>query len=244
MQAPEYSWRIPPAAAKPVTGTPWIIAITERLLTSVRNGLKWLGKALLKLIEWIFEHLGGRPESQGGALPSLGLHWSLYLLIALIAAALLFVIWRRRIFRRRGKPAALAEVPLVRLEDEALTADRLPEDSWIELAEQCLREQNYLHALRAFFLANLAWLGRSEFIVIHTGKTNREYEIELRRRARPFPEARELFAANVASFERAWYGRHEVTLEQVDEFRRRTASMKSTLTPRHEAPVLQPEPAV
>jgi hypothetical protein len=128
-------------------------------------------------------------------------------------------------------PAPAETVPVVRLEEERLTADRLPEEAWLELAEKCLREENYLHAQRAFFLANLAWLGRLEFLAIHPGKTNREFELELRRRARPYPEARELFSGNVARFERAWYGRHEVSQQQAEELRERSSAMKSILAP-------------
>lgn len=244
MEAPAYAWRIPAPVVR-ASKMPWIVSITDHLLTSVKNGLKTLGHLLVKIVEWIFDHLGVSPDSQGGAAPALGLHWSLYILIAVIVAALAFVIWRRRIFsRRRAKAAATADVPLIRLDDEALTADRLPEESWLELAEQCLREENFLHALRAFFLANLAWLGRIEYIAIHPGKTNHEYEIELRRRTRSLPDARDLFAANIAAFERAWYGRHHVAREQVEEFRQRVLAMKRAVAPAPQALALQPEAAV
>jgi hypothetical protein len=72
-------------------------------------------------------------------------------------------------------------------------------------------------------------LGRSHFLIIHPGKTNREYELELRRKARAFPEARQLFAANVLAFERAWYGQHEVSAEGAAEFQARIESMKQAL---------------
>ncbi len=117
----------------------------------------------------------------------------------------------------------------MRLEDESVTPDQLPEDEWIAMAENCIGERNYQLALRAFYLANLAWLGRREWIAIHPGKTNREYEGDLRRRARSFPEARALFAENLAAFERSWYGLYPVTLEAVEHFRGRTGRMKALL---------------
>jgi hypothetical protein len=130
--------------------------------------------------------------------------------------------------RARPKPAAPA-LQAVRLDAEDLTADRLPEDGWLELAARSIAEGNFRFALRAYYLANLAWLGRHEFLTIHPGKTNREYELELRRRARGFAEARQQFAANIAAFERAWYGQHAVSAEDAAEFRERTESTKSTL---------------
>jgi hypothetical protein len=109
----------------------------------------------------------------------------------------------------------------------------LPEERWLELADECLREENFRLALRALYLANLAWLGWCEFLTIDAGKTNREYELELKRRARAFPEARGLFTGNVAAFERAWYGLHEVSREDVGEFRGRVDQMKAILPASH-----------
>jgi hypothetical protein len=235
VQRAEYAWHNPPPAAKPGGKMPWIVSVTDRMVHAMKDGLSALGKLIVKVLEWIFDHLGVHPNSQGGALPGGGLHWSLYAAMGIIIAALIWVVWRRRLFaRRKAKPAAGEPVPVVRLDEEGLTADRLPEAAWLEMAEQKLREENFLLALRAFYLANLAWLGQSEFLAIHPGKTNHEYEIELRRRGRPFPEARDLFAANIATFERAWYGRHEVSREQVEEFRDRAAAMKRVLAPPRE----------
>jgi hypothetical protein len=232
VQAPSYAWRIPPPAAKAAGATPWIVTITDRMVNGLKNGLKELGKLIMKVLEWIFDRLGVQPNPQGGALPSAGLHWSLYVLMAIILAVLAWAIYRRRMFqRRRAQPAGAEAVPVVRLDEEGLSADRLPEEAWLELAAQCLREEKLRLALRAFFLANLAWLGRLEFLSLDPGKTNREFELELRRRARAFPEARELFSANVAGFERAWYGQHDVSRRQVDELRERSDAMKRTLTP-------------
>jgi hypothetical protein len=148
--------------------------------------------------------------------------------VILVLAALLAA----RILRaRRARPRAVgvSVAVAVRLEDESVTPDQLPEDQWIEMAEKCLREQNHRLALRAFYLANLAWLGRREFIAIHPGKTNREYEGDLRRRASGFAEARGLFAENLAAFERAWYGLHQVTPEAVELFRERNNRVKALL---------------
>jgi len=57
----------------------------------------------------------------------------------------------------------------------------------------------------------------------------------VRRRARDFPEARAMFAVNVASFERAWYGRHSVTVEDTDAFRDRLRQIKAAMAPKEMA---------
>ena len=180
------------------------------------------------MIRWLFD--SSTSAAPSGAAPAHALSVGIYALIAviLLMAALLVV----RILRvRRARPhGAAASVPvLVRLEDESITPDQLPEDRWIAMAEDCLREQNYRLALRAFYLANLAWLGRHEWIAINPGKTNGEYKGDLRRRAREFPEARDLFAENLAAFERTWYGLHRVDSEAVASFRERNLRMKSIL---------------
>jgi hypothetical protein len=161
----------------------------------------------------------------------LGLHWSVYAIIAALLALVAVIVWRLR--RAKTKPARTlaAGGVAISLQDENLLADRLPEEEWIALAESCAREADYRAALRALYLANLAWLGRHGSIAIHPGKTNREYEMEVRRRAREFPEARALFAENIASFERAWYGTHSVTAEDTDAFRERLRQIKAAMAP-------------
>jgi hypothetical protein len=140
-----------------------------------------------------------------------------------------WMVWRaRRLGRKPGSAAPPSTVP-VRLDDEGLTADRLPEAGWLEMAERCLADGNPRLALRAFYLANLAWLGRQELLTIDPGNSNHEFEVELRRRARHSPEARELFSANVRAFERAWYGLHEVFEADAREFRQRGEEMKARL---------------
>ena len=98
------------------------------------------------------------------------------------------------------------------------------------MAAQAIADGNLRLALRAFYLANLAWLGRQEFIRIHPGKTNREFELELRRRTRAYPEARDLFSANVLAFERVWYGLHDVSEDDLTLFRDRSGEIKRILS--------------
>jgi hypothetical protein len=136
-----------------------------------------------------------------------------------------------RWFRASRRPAETA-IPGGLLAASPLDAEDvnpldLPEQGWIEMAEGSLRAGNWRLAMRAFYLASLSWLGRRELIAIHPGKTNREYQTELRRRTRTSPGMRELFAGNVAAYERCWYGMHDPLPEDVVEFRRRAEDMKA-----------------
>lgn len=180
-----------------------------------------------RLLKWLREKFSSPSSHETGAPPGRALHWSVYAIIAALLALAGLIAWRLR--RAKSKPARMlgAGGVAVSLHDENLLADRLPEEEWIALAENCAGGGDYRAALRALYLANLAWLGSHEWIAIHPGKTNREYELEVRRRAREFPEARALFAVNVINFERAWYGTHSVTAEDTEAFRQRLQQIKA-----------------
>jgi hypothetical protein len=107
-----------------------------------------------------------------------------------------------------------------------VTADQLPEDSWYAMADHCFASGQFRFGLRALYLAALAGLAHESWIAIHPGKTNHEYETELCRRARAFPDACELFSKNVEQFEQVWYGDYPVSFEDCEIFRARTAEMK------------------
>lgn len=233
MESHEYDWRLPPAIATPVKRS-WAARLTDRIIAGFKSVAGSIYRAFRRFREWV---RGNRaPQPQPGTLPDTGLHWSLYALTGAVVLAAMAVWWRRSLSRReKPKSAADGLAAVIRLDADDLSADRLPEERWIELAAQCLQEGNFRLALRALYLANLAWLGRREFLAIDAGKTNREYELELRRRARAFPDARSVFAQNVAAFERAWYGLHEVSPEDIATFRARIDQMKSILPAVEEA---------
>ncbi|HXB72472.1 MAG TPA: DUF4129 domain-containing protein [Candidatus Acidoferrales bacterium] len=235
VQAHEYDWRLPGDRAASSKNESWIVDATDRAMASLQRGGRSLRKALGGFFKWLLRQFGGAPEPAAGAAPVTALHLSIYLLIGLLMAAGLWLAWQKRRAHRAKAAPDRAPAVAVPLDKEDLTPDRLPEEQWLEMAARCLNEQNFRLALRAFYLANLAWLGRTQWVTIHAGKTNREYELELSRKARTFPEARGLFAANMIAFERAWYGLHAVAAEDVDAFRGRVQHMKGTLLPPNEA---------
>ena len=104
------------------------------------------------------------------------------------------------------------------LNDENIAADQLPEEGWLKMAREMIAQGNLRLALRAFYLAGLANLAARQMIAIASFKSNREYETELRRRARALPVVQNAFSQNVAAFDRAWYGLHEVTQEALQQF--------------------------
>jgi Domain of unknown function (DUF4129) len=229
MQSSEYDWRVPAPPATGPQAAPWLVRVTDRLIEGLKSIFRAIGKGIDAVIDWLKGLFQVAPVPKGGSPPTAGLHWSLYLLIAFVVLLTAWIAWRRRWFQPRAKPTAAPALEAIRLDAEHLTADRLPEESWLELAARSLQDQNFRFALRAYYLANLAFLGRSQYLTIHPGKTNREYQLELRRKARPFAEARELFAVNIAAFERAWYGLHDVTADDAAGFHQRIQRIKAAM---------------
>jgi hypothetical protein len=226
MQSHEYDWRLPPAANSPSERS-WLVRLADHMVSGARTVSNAVGDAIRRFVRWM---LGNRtPMTHPGSPPSAGLHWSLYALSGVVVLVAVTILWRRQALLRKPAGTVGSAPAVIRLDEGDLTPDRLPEERWLELADECVRDENLRLALRALYLANLAWLGRCGFLTIDSGKTNQEYELELRRRARGFPEARGLFAGNVAAFERAWYGLHEVGSEGVSEFRERVGRMKAIL---------------
>jgi hypothetical protein len=154
----------------------------------------------------------------------------LYLALALVLLAALFLIWRGRVALARRQIAVPAAPNTISLAADNVTADQLPEQGWYLLADECFSHAQFRLGLRALYLANLAGLAHERWIVIHPGKTDHEYESELDRRARAFPDACELFSLNIELFEQVWYGDYPVSFEDCQAFRDRAAAMKREMT--------------
>lgn len=229
-KSPEYDWRLP-VGQKPAAES-WFVQTVDRVIARVKAAFQRVGRAIGRAIDWLLEKLRGVPAapSHRGSAP-VGVPVSTWALTAVAAAAIVFFAWRwLRARPPKSAPTIAAPVVAPRLDDEELTADKLPEEQWLALADQAIREQNFRLALRALYLANLAYLGRRGLVALDAAKTNREYEAELRRRGRAFPEARGLFSTNVALFEQAWYGLRPVSPEDLGEFRGRSDEMKRLVT--------------
>jgi hypothetical protein len=231
MQSHEYDWRLPPPVVNSRQGPSWIVTAADRVIAGLQSFFHGAGQVIQRFLKWLFEKFGVAPSPQSGSPPVSGLHWSVYLLTGVAGGAALWFAWRMRRARRASMKTATPEAT-VRMDHagEELSPDLLPEEQWLELAVRCLQDGNFRLAIRAWYLAHLAWLGRREFIAIHPGKTNREYEKELRRRARGVAGASQLFAVNMAAFERTWYGMHQVSAADAAGFRDRMDQMKALLS--------------
>ena len=193
----------------------------EGTASTIRRAWQPVAKVWNKLRDWLRRALSSLGPSGTGREWSPGeLNLVIIVLITSIALLVLFFIWRnRRRKRSREEPVqAEAIVPLPDLTDENLVADQLPLEGWQKLAQDLLSRGELRLALRAFFMATLAQLADSHLISVAKFKSNRDYVIELRRRAYENKQVQHAFYENVVTVDSVWYGKHPVTQEVLETF--------------------------
>src|SRR6266516_1167906 len=228
----EFNWRLPrekPADHNSDKGV--FAAFMDVLIETLRSWAKAIGRAVktvvrgvADVIDWLREKSFGRRATahESGSsgtewmMPLQRLIFVLLVLVACAVAILFYRTWRRRGARKEIASEAVAPVPAVA--DENVTASQLPEDDWLRLARELMGKGELRLALRALYLAGLAHLAQREMIRVAKFKSNRDYEQEVRRRARALPELQAAFAENVGIFDRVWYGLHDVTQEALQRF--------------------------
>jgi len=229
IQERKYTWRMPPTK-QVAEGGPGVIArFFNRMGEMIRDGIR----AVLQWINDFLRKLFYRKSTPGGGGSGSG--WMvtqqilLFVLVAAVATALVLFLMRH-LKRRKNAPGPIAAdaVPTVPdLSDENVGADQMPEDGWTRLGRELFERGEYRLALRAFYLASLAHLAARNLIRIARHKSNRDYAIELQRRAHALPELLPLFGENLSVFERIWYGMHEVNPQLVTEFANRVERIRT-----------------
>jgi hypothetical protein len=147
-------------------------------------------------------------------------HVLLYSILVVLICLLAIILWRL-IRGRRKSPARVAEKIVLSkpdLSDDYVNPVELPADHWLGMAKDLMQKQSLRLALRAFYLSTLARLAERDMITVAKFKSNMDYVRELQRRAHEHQELLSLFSANVQTFDRSWYGMHEVTKSVLDLF--------------------------
>ncbi len=224
LQRREYAWRLPREAATDADAqkgwfTTFFEGLWKKLVRTVKQVVKWVQK----VYDWLRKIFDREPKPRETSARG-DIDWSStarWTLIALAAALLLILgvlLWRWRAGRRGEVIAAQAVDAVPDLNEENVTADQLPEDGWRQLGRALMERGELRLALRAFYLAGLAHLGQRELIHLARHKSNRDYDRELRRRARANADLLSAFDANLLVFEAAWYGEHAVTPDTLGGF--------------------------
>ncbi len=228
MNRREFTWRMPREKIKPTA------AVNKNFFQLFIEGIeetvsRWARKARdlsRGFAEWWEKHFGGKKkvherssESSSTADWMTNLQIFIYILLALVLATIVILILRLWKHRRRHETVVAQAVAIKPdLTDENVVADQLPEDGWLKMARELIEQGNLRLALRALYLASLAHLADRQMISIAKFKSNRDYELELRRRARSLADLQTAFSQNVGIFDRVWYGMHEVTNESLESF--------------------------
>jgi hypothetical protein len=224
LQQREYSWRMPRDYDfdNPVGGFigDMLREVVSRIVNAIRAVLDWL-RPLWEAIRGLFNGRGDGNRIAGG-ITAAGLRTFLLGAAGLFAIALAAYLLRRWYTGREviAEAEAVAVAPPPDLEDENITADALPEDQWMAMAEDLLAKGERRLAIRALFLASLARLGEHGLINLARYKSNYDYASELRRRAHAAPDHVSSFDTMVSAFERVWYGAHAITDELITSFRK------------------------
>jgi hypothetical protein len=212
----EFTWRAaPPQSDEPQKEWPgWL----QSAVRAIRNGVHWLGQ---KIEQWFKSNNREVVDgSRATERPPIEL-WSAAVALALVAGGVALFLRRRRSKPAQVTPVDNSATP-VNLSDDSVTADQLPESSWLALADEWLTKGDYRLAMRALYLAGLNYLSQRDLVSIARYKTGLDYIRELERRARAgigvSAEVVPVFQANNALFERGWYGRHAVDRAQVEAF--------------------------
>ncbi len=220
----EFAWRMPRETVQDgeqeAKGP--LEAAIKWLLDVLSKGVRALEKWITQFFEWL-ENLLPKPDKKQ---TSTNKNWItpvravIILLVLLFIAVLTYVvirIWRRH--RTETIEAVAAGVaPLPDLNDESTKADDLPANRWLILAEEFTAKGELRLAMRALYLATLAYLAEHEMITIEIYKSNREYERELRRRAHEREDLLVIFSKSLNLFERVWYGMYRIQRSDFDDF--------------------------
>jgi hypothetical protein len=223
---PKYTWRMPREKPPEDTdGENAVHAFLTPIINAITDGWHYVVKGITKAWNFIKDMLSRitpslpvlkKPDTQWTP-------WSRALIIMLLAcllAAVAFFLWRTW---KKRRPRILEETldslsPALDITREDVDATALPEEGWLKLARKLMEQGELRLALRALYLATLAFLAQQGLITIAQYKSDREYEWELRRRSHAQPQLVGVFAENRALFERSWYGLHEVTAEIIERF--------------------------
>jgi hypothetical protein len=231
---PEYSWRMPREKPPNTAGRGTALQdFLNSIIHTLRTGWTYVKGGLRKVWDFMRD-LFLRIIPSLPKLEKPDPNWTAFsraliiLPLLCIMALLSFLAWRA--WKNRRPRMATGEAPSRPAPDitrEDLDATALPEESWLTLARELMEKGERRLALRALYLATLACLARHELITIAKYKSDREYELELRRRSHAQPRLPGIFAENRTLFECAWYGLHEVTPGIMERFSRNQETIRS-----------------
>ena len=227
----EFAWRAPRGVKDlPKAQETWLQRWRREFGEQLERWTWKIGRTISRWMRKLDEWLSGKTSGDSSRFDLLSwlgsVRFIVWLLLGIALVLLAVLIVRSRRSRSRAVVAE-AVAPRPDLTREDVTADQLPEDGWLQLARELMDRGELRLALRASYLAALAHLGQRELIRLAKHKSNRDYDRELRRRARALPEVVGAFDRSLLTFERSWYGEHEVTRDVLGDFARHLEKIRA-----------------
>lgn len=220
-----FRWRMPRDLAKQVEAPKgWLAGFADSVADWMKSVKDSVGTKFETWLKDFIKGLYGKDRRDYGADSSRATPWAdvaqvvlrvLLVVLAIVLAVLLLRQWRRQ----PPAPMVAASAPEVNLESDQVIATQLPENEWLRLAQEKIESGEFRLAMRALFLATLAHLGERRLLAIARSKSNGDYVRELGMRARDRQGLRHRFTDSVRAFDRFWYGWHDVSRAQLDQFR-------------------------
>jgi hypothetical protein len=229
-----FAWRLPREdVPQPPEEQGWIGATFRWIGEKIKAFFRMLNQWIEDFFEWLRKKIPSMepsPSSEGGDHLSV-IRWIFYALG--FGLALWLIYWMFRWFKnskpvKSGTVEDGSEPAAIDLNDENITAEDLPLDRWLAMAQEMMERKDLRRALRAMYLSILAQLADAQRVKIARYKSNRDYALELARREHAEPELVHVFDWCIGIFERSWYGMHPVDrscLEQFMDQQKRIASL-------------------
>jgi hypothetical protein len=226
---PDFAWRTPrDDAPERSAHRGWL----ERAYTVVADTARTVSRWIEDTIEWLLG-LDTEPGQPDANERSAWRNWAggstVLLAVVALALALLWVLRRIRSSNASACTHDGVDQGLASKQDaQDLAPDRLPESEWVAEAARWLETGERRLALRALFLANLAYLAQVGLVMPAGGahKSVGDFRRELGRRAHAYPVLYEAFCATAAIFEPIWYGDDPVTDAALERFARDSERMR------------------
>lgn len=193
----------------------WLVESVKEISKTV---LKWLREVADYLRKLFPDVESNKQKSKTAWMRSA--HILLYALLAILLCITAIYFWRTRRIKKgiQNLVTTTAYPDMPDLRDEQISGDELSPNRWLRVAKELMNKGSLQLALRAFYLASLSHLAENEMITIASYKSNRDYEMELRRRTHTHKKLHLLFSRIVTAFDRYWYGMHEVTQTNLEDF--------------------------
>jgi len=189
--------------------------------TTIRKIVKFFAKIIRKIIEFFTgEEQSIKYQKKSKIDFSISLKIILLLLI-IISVVLILKIFIK--FQRKEKETLQNEmeeiIPLPDLKKDEVNIQQYSDSGWMDLAKEYEEKGDLLLALRAIFLAILAFLASQKLITLKKFKSIRNYKDELFRKVHQNQDILNIYIENAYIFEKIWYGNETVNLEIIQNLK-------------------------